>query len=100
GAVHPVPLVLGPARLGCLVVLPAGVYCAVVLSRLLTVTFDAHDTARLAQFWAGVLDREVVEDVGGARLPGEATQLSLRFVPSRAEKVEPNRIHLHLTSTS
>jgi hypothetical protein len=68
------------------------VYCAVVLSRLLAVTFDAHDTARLAQFWAGMLGREVVEDAGGALLPGDDTQLSLRFVPSRAEKVGPNRI--------
>ena len=63
-------------------------------------TFDAHDPARLAQFWAGVLGREVVEDAGGALLPGEDTQLSLRFVPSRAEKVGPNRMHLHLTSAS
>ena len=54
-----------------------------MLSRMLTVTFDAHDPARLAQFWAGVLGREVVEDAGGALLPGGATQLSLRFVPSR-----------------
>jgi catechol 2,3-dioxygenase-like lactoylglutathione lyase family enzyme len=75
-------------------------YCAVMLSRLLTVTFDAHDAARLAQFWAGVLGREVVEDAGGALLPGEDTQISLRFAPSRAEKVGPNRMHLHLTSAS
>src|SRR4051794_5180054 len=71
-----------------------------MLSRLLTVTFDAHDAARLAQFWAGMLGREVVEDAGGALLPGDDTQLSLRFVPSRAAKVGPNRIHLHLTSAS
>jgi catechol 2,3-dioxygenase-like lactoylglutathione lyase family enzyme len=78
----------------------ARVYGAVMLSRTLTVTFDAHDPARLAQFWAGVLGREVVEDAGGALLPGDDTQLGLRFVPSRAEKVGPNRMHLHLTSTS
>jgi catechol 2,3-dioxygenase-like lactoylglutathione lyase family enzyme len=66
--------------------------------RLLTVTFDAHDPAPLAKFWAGVLGREVVEEAGGAFLPGEDTQLSLRFVSSRAEKVGPNRMHLHLTS--
>jgi hypothetical protein len=71
-----------------------------MLSRLLTVTFDAHDVARLAQFWAGVLDREVVEEAGGALLPGDDTQLSLRFVASRAEKVGPNRMHLHLTSAT
>jgi catechol 2,3-dioxygenase-like lactoylglutathione lyase family enzyme len=67
-------------------------------SRSLTVTFDAHDPARLARFWAGVLGRAVVEDAGGALLPGDDTQLSLRFVPSRAEKLGPNRLHLHLTS--
>jgi catechol 2,3-dioxygenase-like lactoylglutathione lyase family enzyme len=71
-----------------------------MLSRMLTVTFDAHDPARLAQFWAGVLGREVVEDGGAALLPGDDTQLSLRFVPSRAEKVGRNRMHFHLTSTS
>ena len=71
-----------------------------MLSRLLTVTFDAHDAARLATFWAGVLGREVVEDAGGALLPGEDTQLGLRFFPSLAQKVGPNRMHLHLTSAS
>src|SRR3712207_9043445 len=69
-------------------------------SQLLAVTFHAHDPARLAQFWAGMLGREVVEDTGGALLPGDDTQLGLRFVPSRAEKAGPNRMHLHLTSAS
>ena len=67
---------------------------------LLAVTFDAHDPVRLAQFWAGVLGGEVVEDAGGPLLPGDDTQLGLRFVPSQAEKAGPNRMHLHLTSAS
>jgi len=67
---------------------------------LLAVTFDAHDPVRLAQFWAGVLGREVVADAGGPLLPGDDTQLGLRFVPSQAEKAGPNRMHLHLTSAS
>jgi catechol 2,3-dioxygenase-like lactoylglutathione lyase family enzyme len=71
-----------------------------MFSRLLMVTFDAHDAARLARFWAGMLGREVVEEAGGALLPGDETQLGLRFVPSRSQKVGPNRIHLHLTSAS
>jgi len=71
-----------------------------MLSRPLTVTFDAHDPARLARFWAGLLGREVVEDAGAALLPGEDTQLGLRFAPSRAERVGRNRMHLHLTSSS
>jgi len=68
--------------------------------RLRAVTFDAHEPARVAQFWGGLLDRELVEDAGGALLPGHDTQLGLRFVPSLSEKVGPNRMHLHLTSAS
>ncbi|MFF3869741.1 VOC family protein [Micromonospora sp. NPDC001898] len=30
----------------------------------MAVTFDAHDTARLARFWAGMLGREVVAHAG------------------------------------
>ncbi|MGI5524693.1 VOC family protein [Micromonospora sp. CA-259024] len=71
-----------------------------MLSRTLTVTIDAHDPARLAKFWAGMLGREVVEDADGALLPGDETQVSLRFVPSGAKKMGPNRVHLHLTSAS
>ncbi|MET7965991.1 VOC family protein [Micromonospora sp. NPDC005305] len=71
-----------------------------MLLRTLTLTVDAHDPARLAQFWAGMLGREVVEDAGAALLPGDDTQVSLQFVPSDAKKLGPNRIHLHLTSTS
>jgi catechol 2,3-dioxygenase-like lactoylglutathione lyase family enzyme len=66
----------------------------------LTVAFDAHDPARLAAFWAGVLGRKVVEETDGTLLPGDETQLSLRFVSSRAEKAGPNPMHLHLTSVS
>src|SRR4051812_45842779 len=69
-------------------------------SRLLAVTFDAHDPAQVASFWAGLLGRDVVETRGGALLPGDPTQVGLRFAPSRAAKVGPNRVHLHLTSSS
>ncbi|MBM7076202.1 VOC family protein [Micromonospora humida] len=72
-----------------------------MLSGPLTLTLDARHPDRLARFWAGLLHREVVEDAaGGALLPGTTTQLSLRFVPSPSEKRGPNRMHLHLTSTS
>lgn len=71
-----------------------------MFSRLLAVTFDAHDPSRLARFWASVLGRTAVEDASAALLPGDETQLGLRFVPSRAEKVGRNRMHLHLTSAS
>ena len=69
-------------------------------AQLLALTFDAHDLPRLAQFWSGVLGREIVEHVGDALLPGDDTQLGLRFVPSDSEKVGPNRMHVHLTSAS
>jgi catechol 2,3-dioxygenase-like lactoylglutathione lyase family enzyme len=71
-----------------------------VTSRLQAVAFDAHDPARLARFWAGVLGRKVVRDARGALLPGEETQLGLRFVPSPSGRVGPNPMHVHLTSTS
>ena len=68
--------------------------------RLLALTFDAHDPASLASFWAGVLGRMVADDLRGALLLGSDTQVGLRFAPSQAERVGPNRVHLHLTSTS
>ena len=67
---------------------------------LLAVTFDAQDPVRLAQFWASVLGREVLQDAGGWLLPGDDGQLGLRFVPGRQEQVGPNRMHVHLSSVS
>jgi glyoxalase superfamily protein len=70
-------------------------------SRLLALTFDAHDPARLAGFWAGVLSRDVLDEPRGALLlPGSDSQIGLRFALGRAERTGPNRVHLHLTSTS
>jgi hypothetical protein len=48
-------------------------------SRRLVVAFDAHDPAQLAHFGAGVL-RRVVQDAGGALLPGGEPQRSLQLV--------------------
>ncbi len=70
-------------------------------SWLLALTFDAHNPARLADFWAGVLGRTVIDDDRGALLlRGSQTQVGLRFAPSRTEKTGPNRVHPHLTSAS
>jgi predicted enzyme related to lactoylglutathione lyase len=69
-------------------------------SRVLALTFDAHDPARLAGFWAAVLGRDVIDDSGGVLLPGSETQVGLRFAPSQPERTGPDRVHLHLTSTS
>jgi predicted enzyme related to lactoylglutathione lyase len=64
------------------------------------VTFDAQEPARVAQFWAGLLGRDVVDDLRGPLLPGDSTQVGLQFVPGPAERSGPNRLHLHLTSAS
>lgn len=54
----------------------------------------------LAGFWSSLLAREVVEDVRGALLPESDTQVGLRFVAGRVERVGRDRVHLHLTSAS
>lgn len=69
-------------------------------SRLLAVTFDAHDPTRVAAFWAGLLGREAVPEAGGALVPGDDTQVGLRFVASDSVQTGPRLLHLHLTSTS
>ncbi len=69
-------------------------------SRLAALCLDAANPAQLARFWGGLLGRGHVEYADGVLLPGDDTQVSLRFVPSRTEKVGPNRVHLHLTSAS
>ncbi len=46
------------------------------------------------------MGRVVVDDPRGPLLPGSDTQVGLRFAPSGTEKTGPNRVHLHLTSTS
>ena len=72
-----------------------------MLSRPLTVTFEASEPARLARFWAALLDRPVVEDPGGMFVPGPDHQLGLGFVASLAQPAGPSRrMHCHLTSTS
>ena len=68
--------------------------------RLEAVTFDVSDAAVVAAFWAGLLEREVVTESGGAFLPGDNTQVGLRFVTSDSEPVGRRRLHLHLTSDS
>ena len=69
-------------------------------SRLVAVSFDAHDPAGVAAFWAGLLGRGIVDEASGALLPGDDTQVGLRFVAPATEKSGPNRLHLHLTSST
>ncbi|MBO0865272.1 MAG: hypothetical protein J2P16_09400 [Mycobacterium sp.] len=68
--------------------------------RLEAVAFEVADAAAVAAFWAGLLDREVRIESGGAFLPGDTTQVGLRFVTCDSEQVGPRRLHLHLTSGS
>jgi hypothetical protein len=71
-----------------------------VTSQLLAVAFEALDPARLGRFWAELMSREIHDDARGVLLPGEDAQLSVRFVPGLGHGTGPNRMHLHLTSTS
>lgn len=66
---------------------------------LLAVAFEAGDPAEPARFWAELLGREVLDDAGGLLLPGDDTQLGLRFVPGRDGHLGANQMHLHLTTT-
>ena len=68
--------------------------------RLEAVAFDVADATAVAAFWAGLLDREVLTEPGGALVPGDKTQVGLRFVTSDTRQVGPRRLHLHLTSSS
>ena len=54
-----------------------------VPSQLQAVTFDSHDAAGVAAYWAELLGRDVVPETGGALVPGDDTQVGLRFVAGR-----------------
>lgn len=72
-------------------------------SQLFALSLDAHDPLRLARFWAGVLDWQLLEDADGgvALLPqDDVVGFRLRFRPTTEEKVEQNQMHFDLTSTS
>jgi predicted enzyme related to lactoylglutathione lyase len=73
-----------------------------VTSHLNALCIDANDPLRLAQFWAGVLGREVTDHPADrtALLLSDGTGFSIRFQPTQEQKSGPNQLHLHLTSTS
>jgi hypothetical protein len=71
-----------------------------VALQLEAVTFDVTDAAEVAAFWAGLLARDVLTESGGTFLPGDNTQVGLRFLNSDVEHVGAPRLHLHLTSSS
>ncbi|MGC4813011.1 VOC family protein [Micromonospora sp. DT228] len=71
-------------------------------AHLFAITFDAHQPLRLAQFWSGLLDREVIDDPhdGVLVLPTNDTEFRIRFAPYEQPKVVQNRMHFDLTSSS
>lgn len=69
-------------------------------SRLEAVTFEVANAPTVAAFWAGLLEREVLMESGGALVAGDDSQVGLRFVTSDTDQIGPRRVHLHLTSSS
>jgi catechol 2,3-dioxygenase-like lactoylglutathione lyase family enzyme len=70
-------------------------------SHLVALAFDANGPLRLAQFWAGVLGREMVDDDDGfALLPSDGTEFRIEFFPTQEPKTGPNQMHFDLTSSS
>lgn len=66
---------------------------------LQSVSFDAIDPVAVATFWAGILGREVIREQDGALVPGDETQIGLRFVVPETDARGGRRLHLHLTSS-
>ncbi|MCG7205619.1 VOC family protein [Streptomyces arenae] len=71
-------------------------------SRLIALSFDAHQPERLADFWSGVLGLKRAEDGydGVALLSGNDAGYLIGFRPAQARKVAQNRLHFDLTSSS
>ncbi len=68
-------------------------------SRLAALCWDANDPPRLAQFWSGLLGRQV--SGGGVELlPNDDTEFLIRFLPTAVGETGQNPMHVHLTSGS
>ena len=70
--------------------------------RIVSLCFDANDPHALAHFWAGVLERELIDDaLGGVVLrPDDDTGFDIRFLPTQQPKLGSNQMHFDLTSSS
>ncbi|EWT00666.1 hypothetical protein N865_14160 [Intrasporangium oryzae NRRL B-24470] len=68
-------------------------------SILVALCIDGKDPHGLARFWGGVLDWPVADD-GRGIWPSGGTGFGIRFNATTEPKTGPNRMHLHLTSTS
>ena len=72
-----------------------------VTAQFSALVFDSLDPRGLAHFWAGLLGREIHDDGASYVLPSQdAGQPMLRFVATTEAMTGPNRIHVHLTSSS
>lgn len=69
---------------------------------LVALCIDAHDPARLASFWAGVLGWQLAGDPpdGLVLVPGDDTGFRIEFQLTNEPKAGPNQMHFDLTSTS
>lgn len=75
-------------------------YAGRMALRLLAVAFQVRDAPEVGAFWTELLGREMTGDDRGVCVPGDDTQVGLRFVETETEiDTGPNRLHLHLTST-
>jgi hypothetical protein len=68
--------------------------------RLAAVRFDSPCPELTATFWAGLLGRDAIKEPDGVLVPGDSTQVGLRFVDGTLEKLGRNRLHLHVTSST
>jgi hypothetical protein len=66
--------------------------------RLVAIDIDTLDPTGLAAFWSELLGRDVVTEPAGVLLPGDDTQVGLRFVATDVAPEGPHRVHLHITS--
>jgi predicted enzyme related to lactoylglutathione lyase len=71
---------------------------------LFGISFDTHDAAKVAQFWAAALGRQLADGAeadNAVVLPGDVTttgpRLAFHQVPE--DKTVKNRVHLDLTTT-
>jgi hypothetical protein len=64
-----------------------------------SLTIDAHDPQRLAEFWCRALGYDITlnnEDEVAIEKPGDESVLPLLFIRVPDEKVVKNRVHLDL----
>jgi hypothetical protein len=71
-----------------------------VTLRFVAVGFETPDPRELGAFWSALLGREVIEEDRGVLLPGDETQIGLRFTQGAAGESGRSRLHLHLTSAN